>query len=81
MSQLKEVVLLTSDTVYNLPKVISKMTLIGNEQCQVVHSGDRNMVVVEIGGTSLKLNTANFMMINEMMRKAAARLVMCAELN
>jgi hypothetical protein len=37
-------------------------------------------VVLEIGGTSLKLNAVSFMRMNEMMRKAAARLAMQTKL-
>jgi hypothetical protein len=62
-------------------KIISQATLASNEQCKVIYNQRNDMVVLEVGGTSLKLDACNFMMMNEMMRKAAARLVMQTELN
>lgn len=62
-------------------KVMSKATLPGNEMYKVIYNQREDTVVLEIGGTSLKLNASNFMMMNEMMRKAAARLVMQTEIN
>lgn len=62
-------------------KVISKATLSGNELYKVIYNRHQDMVVLEIGGTSVKLNASNFMMMNEVMRKAAARLVMQTEIN
>lgn len=62
-------------------KVISKTTLSGNELYKVIYNRHQDMVVLEIGGTSVKLNASNFMMMNEVMRKAAARLVMQTEIN
>ena len=47
-----------------------------SEQCKVIYNQRSDMVVLEVGGTSLKLDASNFMMMNEMMRKAAAKLVM-----
>ncbi len=61
-------------------QVMSKATLPSNERYKVVYDQHRDTVVLEIGGTSLKLNTFNFMRMNEMMRKAAARLAMQTEI-
>ena len=60
----------------NRAKVMSKTTLPNNERYKVVYNQRQDVVVLEIGGTSLKLNATNFIMMNEVMRKAAARLVM-----
>jgi len=65
----------------NRVKVMGKATLPGNERYQVIYKQSQDVVIVEIGGTSLKLNASNFMMMNEMMRKAAARLVMQTKIN
>lgn len=62
-------------------KVISKATLPGNELYKVIYNQHQDIVVLEIGGTSVRLNASNFMMMNEIMRKAAARLVMQTEIN
>lgn len=62
-------------------QTISQATLASNEQCKVLYHQHSDMVVLEIGGTSLMLEASNFMMMNEMMRKAAAKLVMQVSLN
>lgn len=62
-------------------RVMGKATLPNNEHYKVVYNQRQDVVVLEIGGTSLKLNASKFMMMNEMMRKAAARLVMQTEIN
>lgn len=61
-------------------QVMSKATMPSNERYKVVYDQHRDTVVLEIGGTSLKLNAFNFMRMNEMMRKAAARLAMQTEI-
>lgn len=65
----------------NRALVMSKATLPSNELYKVIYNQRQDTVVLEIGGTSLKLNTSNFMMMNEMMRKAAARLAMQTDIN
>lgn len=62
-------------------QMMSQATLASNEQCKVIYNQRSDMVVLEIGGTSLRLEASNFMMMNEMMRKAAAKLVMQTKLN
>ena len=64
----------------NSARVMSKATLPNNERYKVIYNQRQDLVVLEIGGTSLKLNATNFIMMNEMMRKAAARLVMQTEI-
>jgi hypothetical protein len=65
----------------NRAKVISKTTLPDNELYKVIYNQHQDTVVLEIGGTSVKLNAINFMMMHEVMRKAAARLVMQTTIN
>ncbi len=60
-------------------KVMGRTTVPGNEQYKVVYNQHQDTVVLELGDTSLKLNAVNFMLMNEMVRKAAARLVMQTE--
>lgn len=60
--------------------VISQAKLISNEQCKVLYNKDKDVVELEIGGTSLRFKACNFFMMNEMMRKAAAKLVMQTKL-
>jgi len=64
----------------NSRQLICQTKLNGNEKCKVHYNQRRDTVVLEVGGISLKLDAHNFMMMNEMMRKAAARLVMRVEL-
>lgn len=65
----------------NRAQLISRATLPGNERYKVTYNQQKDTVVLEIGGTSLKLNASNFMMMNEMIRKAAARLAMKTNIN
>lgn len=65
----------------NKVKVMSGATLPNNERYKVIYNEQKDSVIVEIGGTSLTLNANKFMMMNEMMRKAAARLVMQTKIN
>lgn len=60
----------------NIVKVMGKATLPSNELYKVIYNQQQDSVVLEIGGTSLKLDASNFMKMNEMMRKAAAKLAM-----
>jgi len=61
--------------------IISQAKLTGNEDCKVLYNKAKDIVELEIGGTSLRLEVRNFFMMNEMMRKAVARLVMQTELH
>lgn len=56
--------------------IISQAKLAGNEKCKVLYNKAKDMVELEVGGTSLRFEACNFFMMNEMMRKAAAKLVM-----
>ncbi|PPC84067.1 MAG: hypothetical protein CTY38_02860 [Methylotenera sp.] len=61
--------------------VISQAKLVGNEDCKVLYNKAKDIVELEIGDTSLRLEARNFFMMNEMMRKAVAKLVMQTELH
>ncbi|HEY0841404.1 MULTISPECIES: hypothetical protein [Methylotenera] len=61
--------------------IISQAKLTGNEDCKVLYNKAKDIVELEIGDTSLRLEVRNFFMMNEMMRKAVARLVMQTELH
>lgn len=62
-------------------QIISQAKLAGNEECKVLYNKAKDIVELEVGGTSLRFEACNFFMMNEMMRKAAAKLVMQTELN
>lgn len=62
-------------------EVMGSAKLTDNAQSQVLYHNAKDMVVIEVGGTYLKLNACNFMRMHEMMRKAAAKLVMQTEFN
>lgn len=63
------------------PLIISQAKLTGHEDCKVLYNKAKDIVELEIGDTSLRLEVRNFFMMNEMMRKAVARLVMQTELH
>lgn len=65
----------------NRAQVMSRAMLPTNELYKVIYNQQQDMVVLQVGGTSLQLNASNFMRMNEMMRKAAARLAMQTKLN
>ncbi len=47
----------------------------------MLYNKANDIVELEIGGVSLRFEARNFFMMNEMLRKAAAKLVMETELN
>jgi hypothetical protein len=61
--------------------IISQAKLVGNQECKVLYNKAKDMVELEVGGTSLRFEARNFFMMNEMLRKAAAKLVMQTELH
>ncbi len=61
--------------------IISQAKLSSNEDCKVLYNKAKDIVELEIGDTSLRLEARNFFMMNEMMRKAVAKLVMQTELH
>ena len=56
-------------------------TLPAQVECRVVYNKSRDAVELMIGGTSLRLKAASFIVINEVIRKAAAKIVMQTEIN
>lgn len=61
-------------------QIISQTQLAGNATCKVLYNKVKDKVELEIGGTSIRLDASQFFVMNEMMRKAVARLVMQTEL-
>jgi hypothetical protein len=61
--------------------IISQAKLAGNQECKVLYNKAKDMIELEVGGTSLRFEARNFLMMNEMLRKAAAKLVMQTELH
>ncbi|MDI1363241.1 hypothetical protein [Methylotenera sp.] len=61
--------------------IISQAKLAGNQECKVFYNKAKDMIELEVGGTSLRFEARNFFMMNEMLRKAAAKLVMQTELH
>jgi hypothetical protein len=60
--------------------VVGKTMLAGKTACKVLYHKSSDMVEVEVGGTTLKFEADSFIVINEMLRKAAARIVMQTEI-
>lgn len=57
-------------------KVIGQTLLAGQTVCKVLYHKASDMVEVEVGGTTLKFEASSFIVMNEMLRKAAAKIVM-----
>lgn len=56
--------------------VVGQTVLPSNTACKVIYNKTLDSVEVEVGGTSLKFEAGSFIVMNEMLRKAAARIVM-----
>ena len=61
-------------------QIVSQEKLAGNEECKVLYNKAKDMIELEIGGTSLRFEAKNFFRMSEILRKAAAKLVMQTEL-
>lgn len=61
--------------------VIGQTVLPSKTACKVLYSKSTDSVEIEVGGTSLKFEANSFMLMHEMMRKAAARIVMQTDLH
>lgn len=61
--------------------LLSQVNLNEKEKCKVLYNKAKDIIELEIGGTSLRLESRKFFMMNEMLRKAAARLAMQTELH
>jgi hypothetical protein len=73
--------LMIQELVMKKQLIISQAKLAGNQECKVLYNKAKDMIELEVGGTSLRLEARNFFMMNEMLRKAAAKLVMQTELH
>lgn len=60
--------------------VVGKAMLAGNTACKVLYHKSSDTVEVEVGGTTLKFEADSFIVMNEMLRKAAAKIVMQTEI-
>ncbi len=55
-------------------------TLPSHAECRVIYHKSKDAVEVMVGSTSLRLKADNFILLNELMRKAAAKIVMQTEI-
>lgn len=60
----------------NRKQVIGKIILPSNTECKVVYSNTSDEVEVHLGGTSLRFNADSFILVHELLRKAAAKVIM-----
>ena len=56
--------------------IVGQTSLPSNTPCKVRYHKPSDMVEIEIGRTTLKLEANSFIVVNEMLRKAAAKIVM-----
>jgi hypothetical protein len=56
--------------------IIGRAQLPRHTQCSVSYYKNIDFVEVSVGNTSLKLEANSFILLNEMMRKAAAKIIM-----
>lgn len=56
--------------------IVSQTRLPSNTACKVVYHKSSDTVEIEVGGTTLKFEANSFIVVNEMLRKAAAKIVM-----
>ena len=60
----------------NRKQVLGKTVLPSNTECKVIYSNSSDLVEVQLGGTSLRFNADSFILLNELLRKAAAKVIM-----
>ena len=58
------------------PTIVGQTLLTSNTACKVLYHKPSDTVEIEVGGTTLKFEANSFIVVNEMLRKAAARIVM-----
>ena len=58
------------------PTVIGQTLLPSKTACKVLYNKQLDMVEMEVGGTTLKFEANSFIVMHEMIRKAAAKIVM-----
>lgn len=56
--------------------IMGQVLLGGHTACKVFYHKASDMVEVEVGGTSLRFEASSFILMHEMLRKAAAKIVM-----
>ncbi|QVL45960.1 MAG: hypothetical protein KFB94_02280 [Methylophilaceae bacterium] len=56
--------------------IVSQTRLPSNTSCKVLYHKSSDTVEIEVGGTTLKFEANSFIVVNEMLRKAAAKIVM-----
>lgn len=57
-------------------QVIGKTVLPSDTACMVTYNSVIDMVELQVGGTSLRFNANSFILVQELLRKAAAKVVM-----
>ncbi len=60
-------------------KLMGKITLPSETECKVLYSKQGDEVEIEMGTTTLRLQANSFIVMHEMLRKAAARIIMQTE--
>lgn len=55
---------------------LAQTLLAGYNDCKVMYHADSDTVEVSIGATSLRFEANRFIVVHEMLRKAAAKIVM-----
>ena len=61
-------------------KIVGQAILPSHTECKVLYNKTMDVVESELGGTSLKFQGNSFFVMHEMLRKAAARIVMQTEI-
>lgn len=56
--------------------IITKATLPSALQCKVYYHQRQDTVELELGGTTIKIGTDSFIVMQEVMRKAVAKIIM-----
>lgn len=57
-------------------QVLGKTVLPSNTACKVIYSNSNDIVELQLGETSLRFNADSFILLNELLRKAAAKVIM-----
>jgi hypothetical protein len=59
-----------------IQQIVGLTMLPNHTECKVLYNEMMDVVEIEVGGTSLKFQANSFFVMHEMLRKAAARIVM-----
>lgn len=57
-------------------RIVGQTILPSHTECKVLYNHAMDMVEIEMGGASLKFQANSFFVMHEMLRKAAARILM-----